>query len=177
VGCSGCQCHSFSSARDTSPGLLHKAYKLKRYGQRTPPPRLLIDESLVLTSCDYRSQNSRGSKKATEFLEDNTLGHMQTFCANYGLYGWSPKLSESPYSKNNSACRLGAITTFKHALSVDSYASEWRLRQLPTWRCLFAFGTISSIISSSDSAAKKNGTLEVFCVLHALTLYIDDGIR
>ena len=47
---------------------------------------------------------------------------MQTFCAKYGLYGWSPNLSESPYSKHNSACRLGAITTFKHALNTYSYA-------------------------------------------------------
>ena len=33
-----------------------------------------------------------------------------------------PDLSESPYSSYKSACRLVAITTFKHALGMDSYA-------------------------------------------------------
>lgn len=47
---------------------------------------------------------------------------MQTYCAKYGLYVWSPNLSESPYSIYNSACRLVALTTFRHALSMDAYA-------------------------------------------------------
>ncbi|KAK9893243.1 hypothetical protein P389DRAFT_182292 [Cystobasidium minutum MCA 4210] len=113
-------------------------------------------------------------RKTTEYLEENILGHTQTFCAKYGLYGWSPNLFESPHSKYNSACRLGGITTFKQ---YRLYASEGTLRQLPTWRCLSAFVAISSIMYSPDPAAKKNGTLKVFSVLHALTLYNDDEIR
>lgn len=85
-------------------------------------PRLIIDKSLVRKSRDYRSQNIGGRRNATEFLEEDILEYMQTYCAKYGLYVWSPNLSESPYSLYNSACRLAAITTFKHALSMDSYA-------------------------------------------------------
>lgn len=71
---------------------------------------------------DYSSQNLGGRKTATESLEEDILDYMQTYCAEYGLYVWSLKLSESPYTIYNSACRLVAVTTFKHALSMDSYA-------------------------------------------------------
>jgi len=82
----------------------------------------MIDKGLVRISRNYRSQNIGGRKNATEFLEEDVLEYMQTYCAKYGLYVWSPNLSESPYSIYNSACRLVAITTFKHALGMDSYA-------------------------------------------------------
>ncbi|KAK9893166.1 hypothetical protein P389DRAFT_191778 [Cystobasidium minutum MCA 4210] len=85
-------------------------------------PRLIIDKSLVRDIRDYSSQNLGGRKTATESLEEDILDYMQTYCAEYGLYVWSLKLSESPYTIYNSACRLVAVTTFKHALSMDSYA-------------------------------------------------------
>lgn len=91
----------------------------------TAAPRytqLTTDKGLVRISRHYRSQNIGERKNATEYLEEDVLQYMQTYCAKYGLYVWSPNVSESPYSIYNSACRLVAITTFKHALSMDTYA-------------------------------------------------------
>ena len=85
-------------------------------------PCLLIQKSLVSISREYRNQNLGGRKNAIEYLEDDLLDYMQTYCARYGLRMWAPDLTESAYSIYNSACRLIAISTFKHALALDSYS-------------------------------------------------------
>ena len=53
------------------------------------------------------------------------IGHFvtsATACALLRNLQYDGHLSESPYSVYNSACRLVAIATFKHALSTDSYS-------------------------------------------------------